>query len=124
MGYAGYGQECAWNAQSGSCLKGYAGDLDFHCMIHDATSCDTNGSCFFDATQGCVSRASHPGGLPNGNYAPSLEKEHAKPPGESKNYANYFLGGIAVVVLFGFFITMIQRNCKPEPKLEDILLPV
>merc|ERR1719464_441972 len=102
--YAGHGTECGWNAAAGACERGYAGNTDFICMAYDSTTCATVGICMY-TTEGCVSRLSHPGGIPEGNYdyseseSPTLKKP--APKASSKFTFDYRVGAL---VLFGLFL--------------------
>lgn len=102
--YGGYGTECGWHAWSGTCKRGYAGNVDFLCQAFSSTSCLNVGICWYDNTLGCIGRDHIPGGIPEGNYdysngeSPTLKKIHPTP--KTVIEIDYRFGALVVIGLF------------------------
>jgi len=63
VGLTTYGQQCGYNAKTGTCNTGFYGDINFRCGAYDAVGC-TQSECMYSATHGCIGRNSFnvPGG--------------------------------------------------------------
>jgi len=124
--YGGYGTECNWHAQTGKCVRGYAGNFDFYCNSFSAIQCGDVGTCILSTTDGCVSRMSHPNGIPQQTqYAshPTLQKSQTKPASEGRfvDYRVLALGllGLMIGVLLGsgsmYFYKRRSTTIEPTP---------
>jgi len=105
--YGGFGTECNWHAKTGKCVRGYAGNFEFYCNSFNEAQCVDVGTCMMDATKGCVSRMSHPNGIPQqihyGSH-PTLQKSHSEP-ASKRQLLDYRFGALVLVgLLIGVLI--------------------